>query len=116
MQRFGSGRVVNDAHDAVAVAAFGIRLGLQCGGIDADIGIQIDLAFANGIAQILEAKFPVLTRIDSHDISTPPPHQFIDAEVFKVAPIGEIDEIPVCVGPTQQLINEIREARKVEVA
>ena len=66
--------------------------------MERDLHPKIDPGFADRIAKVSKFELWIAGRIHSHDRATTPPEHFINAEIFKMPAVAEIDEILLVVG------------------
>jgi hypothetical protein len=78
--------------------------------IDLDPHTQIFAALADQTSEVPKCELSVLTCIASNDVTAPPPDQLVNAEVFEVTAVREIDILAPRVRPAKQLFEQV-EAR-----
>jgi len=66
---------------------------------------EIDVNLADGIAKISEFEAGIAAGVDNNDKSTSPPHHLIQAEIFEMAAVGEIDVGSVVGGQAKRLLD-----------
>jgi len=83
-------RIVDGAEDGVALGQTVVCQDKRSW-VDGDFDAEIAAAFSNGVSQVTEGHTLVGVRVGGNDVGAAAAHQFVDAEIFEVAAVGDIN-------------------------
>jgi hypothetical protein len=75
-------------------------------GVELNPDAEIDPGEANQPGEILVGSPDVLASVERDDVTAAPPDQLIDAHVFEVAAIGQVNEVSQAIGLAGQFAGE----------
>src|SRR6476646_1809055 len=73
---------------------------------EADWNSQIDLNFTNRVAKILKGEFRIAACIAHNDEPATAAHHLVDAEIFEMTAVGEVDILLVLASQAEQFGHE----------